>query len=78
MDDLQHGAAFVRAGARLSDPDKIRLKALNSEIASLQTTFSQNVLNEKNTNSVIVHERAELAGGKSRSGASSMPARRSS
>jgi peptidyl-dipeptidase Dcp len=53
---------FVRAGARLSDADKTRLKALNTEIASLQTTFSQNVLNEKNSSSVFVHDRAELAG----------------
>jgi peptidyl-dipeptidase Dcp len=53
---------FVRAGARLSDDDKSRLKAMNSEIASLQTTFSQNVLNEKNASSVVVHDRAELAG----------------
>jgi peptidyl-dipeptidase Dcp len=53
---------FVRAGARLSDPDKIRLRALNSEIATLQTTFNQNVLEEKNTSSVVVHDRAELAG----------------
>jgi peptidyl-dipeptidase Dcp len=53
---------FVRAGARLADADKTRLKALNSEIASLQTTFSQNVLNEKNASSIIVHDRAELAG----------------
>jgi len=53
---------FVRAGARLSDADKTQLKAMNSEIASLQTTFSQNVLSEKNTSSVVVHDRAELAG----------------
>ena len=53
---------FVRAGARLSDADKTHLRALNGEIASLQTTFSQNVLNEKNSSSIVVHDRAELAG----------------
>ena len=53
---------FVRAGANLSDADKVRLKALNSDIASLQTTFSQNTLKEKNADSVVVHDRAELAG----------------
>ncbi len=53
---------FVRAGARLSDADKTRLRALNAEIASLQTTFSQNVLSEKNASSVVIHDRAELAG----------------
>lgn len=53
---------YVRAGAQLSDADKTRLKALNGEIASLQTTFSQNVQNEKNASSVFVQDRAELAG----------------
>ncbi len=53
---------FVRAGARLSDADKTRLKELNAEIATLQTTFHQNLLNEKNTSWVVVHDRAELAG----------------
>jgi peptidyl-dipeptidase Dcp len=53
---------FVRAGARLSDADKVKLKAMNSEIASLQTAFSQNVLKERNASSVVVHDRADLAG----------------
>ena len=53
---------FVRAGANLSDADKTKLKAMNSEIASLQTAFSQNVLKERNASSVVVHDRAELAG----------------
>jgi len=35
---------------------------LNSEIATLQTAFTQNVLKEKNASSVVVHDRAELAG----------------
>ena len=37
---------FVRAGARLSKEQKERLKEINSEIAILQTTFSQNILKE--------------------------------
>jgi peptidyl-dipeptidase Dcp len=53
---------FVRAGAKLSEADKTRLKAINAEIASLQTTFNQNLLAEKNASSVIVHDRADLAG----------------
>jgi peptidyl-dipeptidase Dcp len=53
---------FVRAGARLSEPDKTRLKALNAELATLQTTFEQNVLKEKNASSIVVNDRAELAG----------------
>jgi peptidyl-dipeptidase Dcp len=53
---------FVRAGARLSEPDKTKLKALNAELATLQTTFEQNVLKEKNAGSIVVSDRAELAG----------------
>jgi len=53
---------FVRAGARLSEPDKTKLKALNAELATLQTTFEQSVLKEKNASSVVVNDRTELAG----------------
>jgi peptidyl-dipeptidase Dcp len=53
---------FVRAGAKLSEPDKTKLKALNAELATLQTTFEQNVLKEKNAASIVVNDRAELAG----------------
>ncbi len=53
---------FIRAGARLSDDDKEILKALNAELASLQTDFSQNVLKEVNAAAVIVDSREELQG----------------
>ena len=53
---------YVRAGANLSEADKTKLKALNTEIASLQTKFSQNVQKEKNADSLIVDTKAELAG----------------
>jgi peptidyl-dipeptidase Dcp len=53
---------FVRAGARLSALDKEKLKAFNGEIATLQTTFSQNVLKEINASALVVDTRAELAG----------------
>jgi len=53
---------FVRAGALLSGSDKIKLKALNSELAVLQTTFSQNVLKETNASAVVVDQRGDLAG----------------
>lgn len=53
---------FVRAGAKLSEGDKTRLKALNAELATLQTNFEQNVLKEKNASSIVVNDRAELAG----------------
>jgi peptidyl-dipeptidase Dcp len=53
---------FVRAGARLSDSDKARMKAMNSELASLETAFTQNVLKEKNADGIVVADRASLAG----------------
>lgn len=53
---------FVRAGAQLSDADKEILKAMNAEMATLQTTFSQNVLNEVNASAVLVGSREKLAG----------------
>ncbi len=53
---------FIRAGARLDDAGKARLKAVNSEIAVLHTSFAQNVLKERNLRAVLVEDRASLAG----------------
>jgi peptidyl-dipeptidase Dcp len=53
---------FVRSGAKLSEADKTKLRALNAELAKLSTQFSQNVLKEINASAVIVDTREELAG----------------
>jgi peptidyl-dipeptidase Dcp len=53
---------FVRAGAKLSDPDKEKLKKINGELATLQTDFEQNVLKEKNASSIVVDKKEDLAG----------------
>ena len=53
---------FVRAGAKLSEPDKTKLKAINAELAKLQTDFEQNVLKEKNASSIVVDKKEDLAG----------------
>src|SRR6184192_1536253 len=53
---------FVRAGAKLSDADKEKLKKINAELATLQTDFEQNVLKERNAASVVVDRREDLAG----------------
>lgn len=53
---------FVRAGAKLSDADKTKLKAMNSELATLATTFSQNVLKEVNASGVLVADVKQLDG----------------
>lgn len=53
---------FVRAGAKLAAADQARLRELNAEIATLQASFSQNVLKEVNASAVLVAKREELAG----------------
>src|SRR3989440_11474204 len=53
---------FVRAGAKLSDPDKEKLKKINAEVATLQTQFEQNVLKEKNASSIVIDRKEDLAG----------------
>jgi peptidyl-dipeptidase Dcp len=53
---------FVRAGARLSDADKDQLREYNRELASLATTFSNNVLEETISSAVLVDSAAELDG----------------
>src|SRR6266700_2992614 len=53
---------FVRAGAKLSDAEKEKLKKINAELAGLQTDFEQNVLKERNASSVVVDKKEELAG----------------
>ncbi|MCF7220630.1 M3 family metallopeptidase [Marilutibacter chinensis] len=53
---------FVRAGAKLSEADKARLKEMNAELAALGTKFSDNVLKEVNASAVVVDDVAELDG----------------
>jgi peptidyl-dipeptidase Dcp len=53
---------FRRAGAKLSEADKKKLKAMNAEIATLQTKFTQDVLKEKNVSGVWIDKKEDLAG----------------
>jgi peptidyl-dipeptidase Dcp len=53
---------FVRAGAKLSDAEKEKLKKINAELATLQTQFEQNVLKEKNASSIVVDQKEDLRG----------------
>ena len=53
---------FVRAGAKLSDADKAKAKAMNAELANLGTKFSQNVLAEVNASFIVVDDVAQLDG----------------
>ncbi|HET9448109.1 MAG TPA: M3 family metallopeptidase, partial [Steroidobacteraceae bacterium] len=58
----RYNTNFVRAGARLSDADKTRLKALNEQLSKLTTEFRQTVLKGVNAAAVVVDTRAELDG----------------
>lgn len=53
---------FVRAGAQLSDEDASRLREYNAELASLCTSFSNQLLADTNDSAVVVTDAAELAG----------------
>ena len=51
--DLTH-KGFVRAGARLGEADKTRLKAINERLSTLGTQFSQNVLKDEASYALIL------------------------
>ena len=57
-----HYTRFVRAGARLAAPAKQRVAAINERLATLYTTFSQNVLAEEGEQMLLLAQEAELAG----------------
>jgi peptidyl-dipeptidase Dcp len=53
---------FVRAGARLSGEDKIKLKKLNEEEASLMSKFTSQLLAATKKAALVVSTSSELAG----------------
>lgn len=53
---------MVRAGAQLSDEQKVRMKAINAELATLGARFNRAVLAEVNDSAIVVDTAAELAG----------------
>ena len=58
----RYHTSFVRSGANLNDADKATLKTMNGELASLATTFSDNVLKEVNASAVVVDDVKQLDG----------------
>ncbi len=54
--------SFVRAGAELSDADKVKVRALNEEQASLTTAFQQTLMKQTDRAAVIVDDVAQLDG----------------
>lgn len=53
---------FIQAGANLNDEDKEKLKSINSELAKLQTTFNQTLLNATNGTKIEITDKERLAG----------------
>ncbi len=53
---------FVHAGANLSDADKVQLKKLNEQIASLSTEFSNKLLAATKAGAYVTPDKAALAG----------------
>jgi peptidyl-dipeptidase Dcp len=53
---------FVRAGAKLSEADKVKLKDINGQLAKLGTQFDQKLIAGRNAAAVVVDTRAELDG----------------
>ena len=53
---------FVRAGAKLDKPAKERLSAINQRLASLYTSFSQNLLADETDHVLVLEKEADLAG----------------
>ena len=53
---------MLRAGARLNDEQKVRMRAINAELATLGARFNKAVLAEVNDSAVVVDRAEELAG----------------
>ena len=53
---------FRRAGAHLDDTAKSRLAAISERLATLGTTFSQNVLADEQDYKLIIEDANDLAG----------------
>jgi peptidyl-dipeptidase Dcp len=57
-----HWRSFVRAGARLDAAAKVRVAAINQRLASLFTTFSQNLLAEESELRLVLEREADVDG----------------
>ncbi len=54
--------SFVRSGAQLKETDQARLAIINERLATLGTTFSQNVLADESDYALVLGTSDELAG----------------
>ena len=53
---------FVRAGAKLNESDKQKIREINEEHSTLTTQFSQNLLAESSEIAVVVNDVEQLSG----------------
>ncbi|WP_420140400.1 M3 family metallopeptidase, partial [Sphingomonas sp.] len=53
---------FVQAGANLNDADKAKLRAFNTELATLETAYQQKLLAAAKAGALVVDDKAALAG----------------
>jgi peptidyl-dipeptidase Dcp len=53
---------FVRAGAELSEADKVRMRSINQELSKLSTDFSNKLLAGTKTGALVVDNVAQLSG----------------
>jgi peptidyl-dipeptidase Dcp len=53
---------FVRQGAKLDAASKAKLSEINQQLASLFTSFGQNVLKDENDGLLVLEQEADLAG----------------
>ena len=53
---------FVRAGAKLNDQDKQAMRDINTQLSTLSTDFSQNIMKSFKNDTILVTDKSELAG----------------
>lgn len=53
---------FIRAGIALDDPQKLRIKEINTTLSLLTLQFRQNVLQEDNNFKMIIDQKEDLSG----------------
>ena len=53
---------FIRAGAQLSEADKVKLRKLNKEESTLNTDFRKKVLADTDASAIVIDDKSQLAG----------------
>lgn len=59
--EIEH-EQFIHAGAQLSDSDKAKLRTLNTQLSTLETSFEQKLLAAGKNGALVVSDKAALAG----------------